>query len=397
MSIPFRPWAFLLLAGLAGLGSPLQAQGREDLVFSRVTTLDPLALVTVVSVYSEPTYTLLMGTGFTQTSSLPKVWINDEPVPEGMVTRLNDACIMLKGCFWNQASVDGMDTIYHVVVAVGRGYAQMALLGGPKAVASIADLIKPDEGGEEGSWNEMILKTLYGEDVGLQLGEPARSGREHTLAQPVVASPALAVDASSQPPLAARQVRGSCSSSNPGLGYPQPGPAQAAALPALILPDRPARKGARGPYRVGLATFKALIAAERAEINEQRAQAEGDLPQASTDEPGQGSLVIRKRTCLSLASERVLQDWFKAHIANPYPFAAEKVQLMTLANIDDKQLTNWFTNTRKRFWIRDREDPSKSRLSSVRIDRFYKGTGSSRKAVVTPAAPASAPSPNKRG
>jgi len=38
------------------------------------------------------------------------------------------------------------------------------------------------------------------------------------------------------------------------------------------------------------------------------------------------------------------------HIQNPYPTEVEKQQIIEATGIQMKQLTNWFTNNRKRFW-----------------------------------------------
>ena len=48
----------------------------------------------------------------------------------------------------------------------------------------------------------------------------------------------------------------------------------------------------------------------------------------------------------------VLKKWFHSpeHITNPYPTLEEKRQLMMEAGITNTQLTNWFTNARKRIW-----------------------------------------------
>ena len=47
-----------------------------------------------------------------------------------------------------------------------------------------------------------------------------------------------------------------------------------------------------------------------------------------------------------------LKAWIMspAHIAHPYPTDTEKADIMRMTGIEMKQLTNWFTNNRKRFW-----------------------------------------------
>jgi hypothetical protein len=64
-----------------------------------------------------------------------------------------------------------------------------------------------------------------------------------------------------------------------------------------------------------------------------------------------------------------------------------------LGSLDDKQIVNWFTNTRKRFWYRHPDDPSKNELLLERVADIaaYEPTSSIQKQARTPAL-----SPSKR-
>jgi len=55
-----------------------------------------------------------------------------------------------------------------------------------------------------------------------------------------------------------------------------------------------------------------------------------------------------RRTKLSLKAVEVLQRWYRAHLDRPYPSELEKEDLAAQARLTKKQVTNWFTNTRKR-------------------------------------------------
>ena len=44
------------------------------------------------------------------------------------------------------------------------------------------------------------------------------------------------------------------------------------------------------------------------------------------------------------------QIWFLENFANPYPDDATKRRLIAEANITDRQLGNWLSNTRVRVW-----------------------------------------------
>jgi len=65
---------------------------------------------------------------------------------------------------------------------------------------------------------------------------------------------------------------------------------------------------------------------------------------------GNGRNGKERRSKLPLKSVSMLRQWFSAHVAHPYPTEMEKLQLADEAQLTVKQTTNWFTNTRKRFW-----------------------------------------------
>ena len=51
-------------------------------------------------------------------------------------------------------------------------------------------------------------------------------------------------------------------------------------------------------------------------------------------------LSLSRRTKIPLSSVEILQDWFSAHVANPYPTDEEKAALMAKAKLDAVQLVN---------------------------------------------------------
>lgn len=65
--------------------------------------------------------------------------------------------------------------------------------------------------------------------------------------------------------------------------------------------------------------------------------------------PGSGR---KKRVAHTKEAIALLKDWLlsEEHVHNPYPTEAEKKDLMRRTGLDKKQLTNWFTNARKRIW-----------------------------------------------
>ena len=60
----------------------------------------------------------------------------------------------------------------------------------------------------------------------------------------------------------------------------------------------------------------------------------------------------KKRVAHTKEAIALLKDWLlsEEHVHNPYPTETEKKELMRLTGLDKKQLTNWFTNARKRIW-----------------------------------------------
>ncbi|RHY33039.1 hypothetical protein DYB32_001926 [Aphanomyces invadans] len=60
----------------------------------------------------------------------------------------------------------------------------------------------------------------------------------------------------------------------------------------------------------------------------------------------------KPRRELPPATVKILKDWMLSseHIKHPYPTDDDKKKLLELTGINMKQLTNWFTNARKRIW-----------------------------------------------
>ncbi|OTA27920.1 hypothetical protein BTJ68_11543 [Hortaea werneckii EXF-2000] len=54
------------------------------------------------------------------------------------------------------------------------------------------------------------------------------------------------------------------------------------------------------------------------------------------------------RARLPAAATKILRQWHESHYDFPYPSTDDKVQLQQLTGLSDKQISNWFTNTRRR-------------------------------------------------
>jgi hypothetical protein len=70
------------------------------------------------------------------------------------------------------------------------------------------------------------------------------------------------------------------------------------------------------------------------------------------EESEKGAKNGKKRNTLGKEAVAVMKDWMFSpeHFYHPYPSEAEKQQLADAAGITQKQLSNWFTNARKRLW-----------------------------------------------
>ncbi len=57
----------------------------------------------------------------------------------------------------------------------------------------------------------------------------------------------------------------------------------------------------------------------------------------------------RKRDNLTEEAKEVMMDWINEHIAHPYPTKEEKEKLSLQTGLTTVQISNWFTNARRRY------------------------------------------------
>ena len=79
----------------------------------------------------------------------------------------------------------------------------------------------------------------------------------------------------------------------------------------------------------------------------------------------------KKRHTLGKSAVAVMKEWMFSpeHFYHPYPTETEKQELAEAAGITLKQLSNWFTNARKRLWqpmMRERQ----FEVSAIRYKRM---------------------------
>lgn len=58
----------------------------------------------------------------------------------------------------------------------------------------------------------------------------------------------------------------------------------------------------------------------------------------------------KQKHFLSQTSVQILKEWFYDHLDHPYPSADQKEALSKQTGLTYLQVSNWFTNTRKRIW-----------------------------------------------
>jgi hypothetical protein len=91
------------------------------------------------------------------------------------------------------------------------------------------------------------------------------------------------------------------------------------------------------------------------------------------DEGEKGAKSGKKRNTLGKDAVKVMKDWMfsSEHFHHPYPSELEKQQLAEAAGITQKQLSNWFTNARKRLWqpmMRERQ--GEGEVTAIRYKRM---------------------------
>lgn len=76
----------------------------------------------------------------------------------------------------------------------------------------------------------------------------------------------------------------------------------------------------------------------------------GNTPTNHTDHirPALDAKPPKKRSNFSLSAISVLSTWLDSHTSNPYPSATTKTQLALSSGLTEKQVSNWFANSRKR-------------------------------------------------
>jgi hypothetical protein len=57
----------------------------------------------------------------------------------------------------------------------------------------------------------------------------------------------------------------------------------------------------------------------------------------------------RKRDNLDEAAKEVMMEWINQHVADPYPTKEEKEVLSLRTGLTTTQISNWFTNARRRY------------------------------------------------
>ncbi|KAE8879763.1 hypothetical protein PF005_g24277 [Phytophthora fragariae] len=144
---------------------------------------------------------------------------------------------------------------------------------------------------------------------------------------------------------------------------PSEDPALALAMASPVLTGKCAPVTSPNPAKNPLPGLQFAISAQRAPARELRLpsfsgasyELESATPSADEEEDKANAQRRKKGTrrgTLHPEAKNVLKAWMFSpeHFAHPYPSEEEKEELANEAGIEVKQLSNWFTNARKRLW-----------------------------------------------
>lgn len=198
----------------------------------------------------------------------------------------------------------------------------------------------------------LLLDDLFGVFEGTEEGPAVRRGAEGdatSAAQPVAAVPPLQHELLDARGAGTRGQKRARSNSGEAAAKTTMG---AAAVEAR----RRTAAAAAGGGSSGEAGAKTTMGAAM-EVRRRAAAAAGGSGESAAIVAG-GGRRGRHRSCgevsrtLPAHAARVLRDWFTApeHVLSPYPTDPERAALAAAAGLSELQVTNWFTNARKRHW-----------------------------------------------
>lgn len=75
----------------------------------------------------------------------------------------------------------------------------------------------------------------------------------------------------------------------------------------------------------------------------------------------------RRRTKLPQSAVIILREWFISNIHHPYPTENDKLLLSIACELNYKQVQNWLTNSRRRYW-----QPRVNKLLQIQNENNYK-------------------------
>lgn len=110
-----------------------------------------------------------------------------------------------------------------------------------------------------------------------------------------------------------------------------------------ILPPPPTSKKLRKN------SDSSMMGSENNQMNPSHSEDEGSSNDM-IDCSASGEIIKKRRSKLPLKAVLILRQWLSDHVQMPYPSDIEREQLAQSTGLTIKQVQNWFTNTRKRFW-----------------------------------------------
>ena len=201
------------------------------------------------------------------------------------------------------------------------------------------------------------------DERGRMIAPHALAAAPEPACQPVPPHEDLPVDEPSRTsvptPAASQAPRSTPAESNQGLLIP---------ASAFTPPPTPPRVGRLVPTAASAGQSESGLPWRLEDLLDQTTDDAGDL-QVAVDAEVANPTRKPRHSNLPPKAELALADWFRAHVAHPFPTAVEREELQSVLNLSERQVVSWFANTRKGYWYRHPSDPSRNGLSDVRLER----------------------------
>ena len=317
-----------------------------------------------------------------------QVRVNGQAIPLDALSIESESCLVLRH-FPNQSPDPNAGRTFIVIVSRGKNFGYFT---GPQDAVAPVELRAPSAASaSSGPAGNVIVRRAF---PFLDLApDPQLSARRAAMAMPGQGAAAGAASA-------AAASRAAVPMAPAVATVPHVGPRQQPEVPAAA--SMSSASGALGlggsaeQSPVLSAQARAARAVDR--MGDDGTRSDEELPgaedgagkAAGAAQAAPGGQGKGRRTKLPTHSVEILSAWFIAHAAHPFPSDDQKADLMARAKVSETQYTNWFGNTRARFWFRHPTDSSQNELRLERVSDSEKPIKSKAKAKAAAASASSA-------